>query len=61
MAENWTDLAPPPLAKGKNWLERGDETTQRLGDRIVVLAHPREQKALDVAPASLHRVERVFC
>ena len=28
---------------------------------IVVLAHPREQKALDVAPASLHRVERVVC
>jgi hypothetical protein len=40
-------------------VERGDETTQRFGDRIVVLAHPREQKALDVAPASLHRVERV--
>ena len=28
-------------------------------DRIVLLAHPREQKALDVTPASLHRVERV--
>ena len=40
-------------------VEGGDETTQRFGDRIVVLAHPREQKALDVAPASLHRVERV--
>ena len=42
-------------------VERGDETAQRFGDRIVVLAHPREQKALDVAPASLHRVERVVC
>ena len=40
-------------------IERGDDTTQRFGDRIVVLAHPREQKALDVAPASLHRVERL--
>lgn len=40
-------------------VERGDDTTQRFGDRIVVLAHPGEQKALDVAPASLHRVERV--
>ena len=36
-----------------DYLEGGDETTQRFGDRIVVLAHPREQKALDVAPASL--------
>src|SRR5208337_3070606 len=25
-------------------VERGDETTQRFGDRIVVLAHPREQR-----------------
>ena len=32
---------------------------ERFGDRIDVLAHPREQKALDVAPASFHRVERV--
>ena len=44
-------------------VERGDETTQRFGDRIVVLTHPREQMALqialDVAPARLYRVERV--
>jgi hypothetical protein len=44
-------------------VERGDETTQRFGDRIVVLAHPGEQMALqialDVAPARLYRVERV--
>ena len=26
-------------------VEGGDETAQRFGDRIVVLAHPREQKA----------------
>jgi hypothetical protein len=46
-------------------VERGDDTTQRFGDRIVVLAHPREQMALqialDVAPARLYRVERVVC
>ena len=40
-------------------VERGDETPERFGDWIVVLAHPREQIALNVAPASLHRVERV--
>ncbi len=44
-------------------VERGDEMTQRFGDRIVVLTHPREQMALqialDVAPARLYRVERV--
>jgi len=40
-------------------VERGDETPERFGDWIVVLAHPREQIALNVAPASLHRVEMV--
>jgi hypothetical protein len=44
-------------------VERGDETTQRFDDRIVVLTHPREQMplqiALEVAPARLYRVERV--
>jgi hypothetical protein len=44
-------------------VERGDETTQRFGDRIVVLTHPSEQMALqialEVAPARLYRVERV--
>ena len=42
-------------------VERSDETTQRFGDRVDILTHRREQKALDVAPASLHRVERVVC
>jgi hypothetical protein len=40
-------------------VERGDETAQRFGDRIVRAS--KGQKALDVAPASLHRVERVVC
>ena len=40
-------------------VERGDETTQRFGDGIDILTHRREQIALDVAPAPLHRVERV--
>jgi hypothetical protein len=40
-------------------VEGGDETTQRFGDRTDILTHRREQIALDVAPASLHRVERV--
>ena len=41
-------------------VERGDETTQRFGDGIDILTHRREQIALDVAPAPLHRVEMVI-
>ena len=40
-------------------VEGGDETTQRFGDWIDILPHRREQIPLDVAPAPLHRVERV--
>ena len=42
-----------------DYVEGGDETTQGFGDRIDILMHRREQIALDVAPAPLHRVERV--
>ena len=41
-------------------VEGGDKTTQRFGDRIDILTHRREQIALDVTPAPLHRVERVI-
>ena len=60
---SWRPAWPPGRLGNEGFeadhVERGDDTTQRFGDRIVVLAHPGEQKALDVAPASLHRVERL--
>ncbi|HXZ16786.1 MAG TPA: hypothetical protein VEH77_12575 [Roseiarcus sp.] len=42
-----------------DYVEGGDETTQRFGDGIDILTYRREQITLDVAPAPLHRVERV--
>jgi hypothetical protein len=40
-------------------VEGRDDTPERFGDRLDLLAQPRKQRALNVVPAGLHGVERI--
>ena len=40
-------------------VENRDEPPEQFGHRLDFLAKPRKQRALDVAPAGFHGVERI--